>query len=117
MPGASMRYSVRSWRKAIRGRPRPRSLFSRRPILESLEERCLLSGGYRETDLVSDIAGMARTTDPHLLNPWGIGLSPTGPFWVADNGSGVATVYNGTGQPLPLGSALVVTIPPPRGRT
>ena len=56
---------------------------------------------------------MARTTDPNLLNPWGIALSPTGPFWVADNGSGMATVYNGTGQPVPSGSALVVTIPPP----
>jgi uncharacterized protein (TIGR03118 family) len=51
-------------------------------------------------------------TDPHLVNPWGLAASPTGPLWVANNGTGLATMYNGnTGQPQPL----VVTIPPPPG--
>ncbi len=61
--------------------------------------------------LVSDIPGEAPVTDPNLVNPWGIAYSPTGPFWVADNHTGVSTLYDGSGQP----QSLVVTIPPPAG--
>src|SRR5207248_519575 len=38
---------------------------------------------------------------------WGLAASPSGPFWVADNGTGVSTLYDGNGNPF----ALVVTIP------
>jgi uncharacterized protein (TIGR03118 family) len=85
--------------------------------VESLEERCLLDSSYLQTNLVSDIPGLAANTDPNLHNPWGLVASPTGPFWVSDNshdfaglphGLGASTLYNGAGQPLPL----VVTIPP-----
>jgi uncharacterized protein (TIGR03118 family) len=37
----------------------------------------------------------APVVDPLLTNPWGLALSPTGPLWVADNGSSYATVYAG----------------------
>jgi uncharacterized protein (TIGR03118 family) len=40
----------------------------------------------------------AAHSDPDLVNPWGIASSPTGPFWVSDNGTGVATVYDGSGN-------------------
>jgi uncharacterized protein (TIGR03118 family) len=70
---------------------------------------------YRQTNLVSDLPGTAATTDPNLVNPWGLASSPTSPLWVSDNGSGFATVYNSAGQPVPAGSPLVVTIPPPAG--
>src|SRR5690348_6703155 len=43
---------------------------------------------------VADKTG-APVIDPLLTNPWGLALSPTGPLWVADNGSGYATVYSG----------------------
>lgn len=110
-----MHWVIRNWRRqAVQGRRRP---DSHRLILETLEQRCLLSGGFRQTDLVSDVPGMARTTDTNLLNSWGLASSPTGPFWIADNGAGVATVYNRDGQPIPSGSPLVVTIPPPQGGT
>jgi hypothetical protein len=66
---------------------------------------------YQETDLVSDIPGRAAVTDMHLKNPWGMSSSSTSPFWVSDNGTGVATLYTGAGQPIPL----VVAIPPPPG--
>jgi uncharacterized protein (TIGR03118 family) len=71
------------------------------------------SAHVHQTNLVSDVPGRAQTTDPHLVNAWGITASPTSPFWVADNGTGVSTLYNGAGQPL----SLVVTIPPPAGGT
>src|SRR5439155_3120009 len=55
----------------------------------------------------------ATTTDVKLINAWGIAASSTGPWWVADNGSGWATVYNGDGVkfPLPPNSPLEVTVP------
>ncbi len=68
----------------------------------------------RQTNLVSDVAG-AATTDPNLVNAWGIARGPTSPFWVADNGQGVSTLYDGAGHPFPIAQPLVVTVPPPAG--
>src|SRR5580698_9393029 len=68
---------------------------------------------YTETDLVSDQAGVAAVTDPNLVNPWGLSVSPTGPWWVSDNGSGLSTLYNGQGAV----QSLVVTIPNSPGET
>jgi uncharacterized protein (TIGR03118 family) len=72
---------------------------------------------YTRVNLVSDIAGVARFTDPNLVNPWGLGFGPTSPFWVADNNGNVSTLYNGRGQAFPVGSPLVVTIPTPGSPT
>ena len=33
------------------------------------------TNSYTQTNLVSDIAGMATFTDPHLVNPWGLSRS------------------------------------------
>jgi uncharacterized protein (TIGR03118 family) len=72
---------------------------------------------YQQTNLVSDQPGVARFTDPNLVNAWGIAYGPTSPFWIADNHTGVSTLYNGSGQPFPVGSPLVVTVPLPGGGT
>jgi len=72
---------------------------------------------YTRVNLVSDIAGVARFADSHLVNPWGLAFGPTTPFWVADNNGNVATVYNGRGQAFPVVSPLVVTIPAPGSPT
>ena len=47
-------------------------------------------------NLVTDdqTANPAQTTDPALVNAWGLSSSPTSPFWVSDNGSGVSTLYS-----------------------
>ena len=63
---------------------------------------------YKQTNLVSDVPGMATATDANLVNPWGISRSSGSPWWVSDNGMGVATLYSGTGAAV----SLVVTIPP-----
>ena len=55
------------------------------------------SNAYVQTNLVSDIAGMATLTDPTLINPWGISRSPTSPFWVSNQGTGTSTLYAVTG--------------------
>jgi len=66
---------------------------------------------YKQTNLVSDGAVQAGETDTNLKNPWGLGAFPGGPFWIADNGTGLSTLYDGAGNIVPL----VVTIPPPKG--
>jgi uncharacterized protein (TIGR03118 family) len=68
-----------------------------------------LSAGtiYVQTNLVSDVPGVAANTDPNLKNPWGVAFSPTSPFWISDQGTGVTTLYDGAGNIIPL----VVTIP------
>jgi len=68
---------------------------------------------YSQTNFVSDIQGQAASQDTNLVNPWGIAFGPSTRFWVADNGTGVSTLYNGSGATIPL----VVTIPPPEGST
>src|SRR5690242_5432183 len=69
---------------------------SRRPALENLEARQVLSSGYLQVNLVSDQAGVALVRDPNLIDPWGIGLGPNGGgFWVANHGSGNASIFAG----------------------
>jgi hypothetical protein len=48
---------------------------------------------YIQTNLVSDIPGLAAITDPVLINPWGISHSATSPFWVSDQGTNTTTLY------------------------
>ncbi len=64
---------------------------------------------YVQTNLVSDIPGLAAHTDPNLKNPWGTAVGPGSPIWVSDNHAGVTTLYDGAGNPQPL----VVSIPAP----
>lgn len=67
---------------------------------------------YRQTNLVSDIPNLAQIIDPSLVNPWGISMSATSPFWVANNGTSTATLYGGDiGAAPATKNPLVVTIP------
>src|SRR5262245_12252195 len=80
--------------------------------LEALEGR-LVPTAYLATDLVSDQPGVARVLDPHLINAWGISLSPNGgAFWVSSNGADLSDLYVGDVNGSPLNkAALEVTIP------
>ncbi len=57
---------------------------------------------YQATDLVSNQAKAARTTDPLLVNAWGLAYGPGGPFWVSDEGAGWSTLYTANGVKVPL---------------
>jgi len=81
------------------------------PHVESLEARLVPSADFLQTNLVSDVPGMAQVLDPNLINAWGLTASPTSPFWVANQGSGTSTLYNGQGQPQPAANPLIVNIP------
>jgi uncharacterized protein (TIGR03118 family) len=86
--------------------------FSRFVTILAVSALPAFSGGiYSQTNLVSDIPGVALTTDPNLVNPWGMSDSAASPWWVSDNGTGLSTLYSGTGGIV----SLVVTVPPPAG--
>src|SRR6266478_8114705 len=73
------------------------------------------SNTFNWKNLQSDIAGVADRTDPNLVNSWGLVINPTAKvFWVADNGSGVSTLYRPDGSPVLLGQSgqNFVTLPP-----
>jgi uncharacterized protein (TIGR03118 family) len=72
-------------------------------------------GFYVQTNLISDIVGAPpQITDGDLVNPWGLVHGPTTPWWVADNGAGVSTLYNTQSVPA-VKVPLTVTIPVPEG--
>jgi uncharacterized protein (TIGR03118 family) len=73
------------------------------------------SGTVLQTNLVSDLPGVAAINDPNLVNPWGISSSGGSPFWVSDNGSGLSTLYvvpGANNTPVSI-NPLVVNIPTP----
>jgi uncharacterized protein (TIGR03118 family) len=73
----------------------------------------MVTGSTVQTNLLSNGPISSAHTDPNVVNPWGLAYGPTGPFWLSDAGSGVSTVNNGSGSPVPPGP---VTIPGPGGR-
>jgi uncharacterized protein (TIGR03118 family) len=62
----------------------------------------LYAGAWRadadfiQTNLVSDIQGLAALTDPELHNPWGISHTSTSPIWVSNQGTNTSTLYQVT---------------------
>jgi uncharacterized protein (TIGR03118 family) len=66
---------------------------------------------YQLTNLVSNQVRQAQNVDPLSVNAWGLARGATSPWWVADNGSGWSTLYNGAG----VKQGLEVEIPPAPG--
>ena len=66
--------------------------------------------GYLQTNLVSNNTTLipAAHQDPQLTNAWGIAFSATSPVWVSDNATGLATVYDGSGN---LNTGVAALIP------
>jgi uncharacterized protein (TIGR03118 family) len=133
-----MRHAIGDLPQRLRRRWRQRLRHERRPVVEGLEERALLSAahdltvhdhihaqrakrtvsGYQQTNLVSDIRGMAQFTDSSLKNPWGMAFSPTtatrpgSPFWISNQMTGTATIDSvDQSNTVTQGSLKTVTIP------
>ncbi len=73
----------------------------------------IASRSYVQTNLVSDIPGLAAHTDPNLKNPWGTSVGPGTPIWVSDNHAGMTTLYDSAGNPQPL--QVAIPAPPSAG--
>jgi len=128
-----MRRSIRDLQQTLSKCWQKRRSRERRLAVEGLEDRALLSAahdlavhehfaargkktvsGYQQTNLVSDIAGVAQVTDSNLVDPWGFAFSSTGtgsPVWVSDQGTGKATIYTVTPSDTATKASLTVTIP------
>ena len=61
------------------------------------QEHSLTPFVLKRTNLVADTAGIAPTTDPLLVDPWGLAFQPGGALWINDAATGVATLYDGNG--------------------
>jgi uncharacterized protein (TIGR03118 family) len=68
----------------------------------------LATNQYLITNVTVNAGSGAPNKDANLVNPWGLSRSSGSPWWVSDNGTGLATLYSGAGVP----QGLVVTIPP-----
>lgn len=75
------------------------------PVLASLLFAAAAAGQqYIQTTLVTN------ASDPSLVNPWGMARGSGSPWWIADNATGVSTLYSGSGTKVPL----TVAIPSPK---
>jgi uncharacterized protein (TIGR03118 family) len=83
----------------------------------------LYAGAWRaeadfiQTNLVSDIPGLAAITEPELHNPWGVSHNATSPFWTSNQGTQTATLFavtagNGVTKAAPAGTNGNIAIPP-----
>jgi uncharacterized protein (TIGR03118 family) len=82
---------------------------------------------YVQTNLVSGTPGVpAEIFDSALANPWGITETTTSPFWVADQGVSLATLYMVTNSTTvskftaanpPTGNITITTASGPQGPT
>jgi uncharacterized protein (TIGR03118 family) len=62
---------------------------------------------YQPTNLVSN------QSDTRLINPWGLAFNPNGPAWIANNGTGTSSIYDGEG--VAPSSLPFITIPESAG--
>ena len=79
-------------------------------VLSSLTSVTALATPYVQTNLVSDVPGLAQLTDANLKNPWGMAFSATSPFWMSNQGTNTSTLYRVTNGVVSK-VALTVTIP------
>jgi uncharacterized protein (TIGR03118 family) len=99
--------------KSNKSQPATRLLLSATVLLVAATLFSLPAAAQKTqaTILTSDIVNISVNTDANLVNAWGMSFSPTGPWWISDNGTGLSTLYNAAGTP----QALVVTIPSGNG--
>jgi uncharacterized protein (TIGR03118 family) len=72
---------------------------------------------FAQTNLVSDILGLAAITEPELHNPWGISHNATSPFWISNQGTNTTNLFavtagNDVTKAAPLNTDGNIVIPP-----
>ena len=92
--------------------------FSSRQAARAAGGGSSATNSYHLRNLVSDLSNVgAKVQDTNLVNAWGLSHSPTGPWQVSDNVTGVSTQYKSNGVTVPptVAPPVVVTIPLPSG--
>jgi uncharacterized protein (TIGR03118 family) len=72
---------------------------------------------YTQTNLVSDISGLAQVLEPELINPWGVSHTGTSPIWTSNQGTSTANLFSinpalTVTKVAPTGTNGNITIPP-----
>jgi uncharacterized protein (TIGR03118 family) len=67
---------------------------------------------FVQTNLVSDITGLATITDASLKNSWGSSHPAGGPFWISDQGTNLTNLWSVIG---PTTVTKVTAVNPPTG--
>jgi uncharacterized protein (TIGR03118 family) len=82
-----------------------RSLSFQAVLLTTVGFGALCAGGgiaqaqFKQTDLASDIKGLAAITDPNLKNTWGVTAIPGAtPFWINGQGTATSSLFSVTGS-------------------
>jgi uncharacterized protein (TIGR03118 family) len=81
-------------------------------VVPLLAPTCALATSFTQFNLTSDIPGLAAFQDPRLQNPWGMALPLAPVFWISNQATSIATIYNDAGVPNALA---VSTSPSPTG--
>jgi uncharacterized protein (TIGR03118 family) len=66
---------------------------------------------FKQTDLVSDVPGLATVTDSSLANPWGLSFLPGSPIWISNQGTNTSTLYPVSGSTGVSATPFTVNIP------
>ena len=73
--------------------------FNRSLVTTVIAVGTLYAGAWRaeadfiQTNLVSDIPGLAAITEPELVNPWGISHTAASPIWVSNQGTNTTNLF------------------------
>src|SRR5438034_4738290 len=86
----------------MRTRRLGRALLAAAVLALTATSAAAADSGYVVHNLVSDQPGVADQMDPDLVNAWGLAALPTSPWWVADNGTDLSTLYRADGSKVPL---------------
>src|SRR5580704_15812544 len=71
--------------------------------------------GFTQNNLVSNMAGLATTTDSSLVNPWGVSFANGSPIWISDQATQTTPLFAVTGS-TGVGNAPLFTVNvPPAG--
>ena len=68
--------------------------------------------GFSQTNLVSNMPGLATITNSSLVNPWGVSFANGSPIWISDQGTQTSPLFSVTGSTGVSGPLFTVNIPP-----
>jgi hypothetical protein len=73
--------------------------------------------GFTQNNLISNMPGLAATTDPNLVNPWGVSFANGSPIWISDQGTQTSILPGVTGSTGVTKTPFTVNIQPGRSPT
>ncbi len=92
--------------------------LSKVALLLPLQSLIVFASPFAQTNLVSNIPGLATFTGSNMKDPWGLSQSAACPFWISNQVSNNATLYSAANfAPQALVVSVGPTSPPPTGPT